>query len=107
MRRRVATIAAAIVLGACSSAPKGPTSSASSCSGDRTVIVNNRSNRDADVVAERKSGGAPYELGTVPAGRQEEITLPADAGRAYTRAPQEGRTTTIRGTVDLRYGCRK
>jgi hypothetical protein len=92
---------------ACSSAPnKRSISSQPECTGDRTVIVSNRSNREADVVAERKSGGTPYELGTVQPGRQEEITLPPDANNAYTRFPQEGRTSTVRGKVDLRYGCR-
>lgn len=105
MRRLVVFVA--LLAPACSSAPKRSPSSDPQCSGERTVIVRNGSNRDADVVAERKSGGAPYELGTVPPGRQEEITLPADAGRAYTRAPQEGRTTPARGTVDVRYGCRQ
>ena len=105
--RRLAFVVA-LLAPACSSAPKNRSSSSDpQCSGDRTVIVSNRSNREADVVAERKSGGTPYELGTVQPGRQEEITLPPDARNAYTRFPQEGRTSAVRGTVDLRYGCRK
>jgi len=71
------------------------------------VVVNNRSNREADVVAERRSGGTPYELGTVQPGHSEEITLPPDARNAYTRFPREGATGNIRGQVDLRYGCRQ
>ena len=106
MRRRLATIAAAILLGACSSAPKRSTSgSVPSCPGDRTVIVSNRSNREADVIAERRNGAAPVELGTVTPGRQEEFTLPADVSYARTRFPREG-GAQLRGTVDLRYGCR-
>ena len=108
MKRPVAFVVALLAL-ACSSAPaKRSVSGEPECKGDRTVIVNNRSNRDADVVAVRKSGGADHELGTVQPGRQEEITLPVDAGRAYTRAPQEGRLAPpFRGLVDLRYGCRQ
>jgi hypothetical protein len=96
---------------ACSSAPnKRSVLSESQCKGDRTVIVKNRSGRDADVVAERKSGGAPYELGTVRPGREEEITLPADAGNAYTRTPRDpssGSPPNGAGNIDLRYGCRQ
>jgi hypothetical protein len=71
------------------------------------VIVRNRSSRDADVVAERKTGGAPYELGTVRPGKQEEITLPPDAGRAYSRPAREGSNPVPTGMVDVRYGCRQ
>ena len=107
MTRRLAFVVA-LLAPACSSASKNRSiSSDPQCKGDRTVIVNNRSNREADVVAERKSGGTPYELGTVQAGRQEEITLPADARNAYARFPREGGNATPRGKVDLRYGCRQ
>jgi hypothetical protein len=93
---------------ACSSAPnRRSVSSEPQCKGERTVIVKNRSGRDADVVAERKSGGAPHELGTVRPGREEEFTLPPDAATAYTRAAREGGSPQPSGRVDLRYGCRQ
>jgi len=104
---RLLVAVAAVLLSACSSASQRPAPGATACSGDRTVIVNNRSNRDADIIAERRDGGAPLELGSVMAGRQGEFTLPPDAGSYASVRPARDRSVPLRGGVDMRYGCRQ
>ncbi|MEO7455274.1 MAG: hypothetical protein ABIY52_03380 [Gemmatimonadaceae bacterium] len=91
-------------LSACARA-KPATGSMSGCSGQPTFIVSNRSNRDVDVLANVGNGNG-QNIGTVRAGGNDELLLPAGTTSAYFVYAREGATVATRGRVDTRYSCR-
>jgi hypothetical protein len=98
-------ILVALAASACSRAQPSTVANPAQCSGQLTFIVNNRTNRDVDVVA--NVGETQQAIGTVRAGRTEELILPKGARSAYTRVMREETGAPAqRGRVDSRYSCR-